>query len=103
MNKGKEVKDALKEEFVESKTRIRLSVGESVRICRELCGLSQKKLGDLTEMDQATISGIESDRITLGIDRIKRLALAMHIHPAVLAFPNWEEEQKEYEEQLAHA
>jgi len=71
-----------------------VSVGESVRIIRELQELSQNRLADLTGIPQSTISAIENDRIQLGIERAKVLATALKCHPAVLVFPGWEIKQQ---------
>ena len=43
-------------EFRPAKKRIVVSVGESVRIIRELQGLSQNQLAELTGISQTTIS-----------------------------------------------
>lgn len=64
-----------------------VSVGESVKIIRELQGLSQNELAALTGIPQSTLSAIEHDKINLGIDRAKILARAFKCHPAVLVFP----------------
>jgi transcriptional regulator with XRE-family HTH domain len=47
-------------EFRPAKKRVEVSVGESVRILRELQELSQSKLSELTGIPQATISAIEN-------------------------------------------
>ena len=73
-----------------AKKRITVSVGESVRILRELQGLSQSQLARLTGIPQATISAIENDRVRLGVERAKVLAKALKCHPGVLVFPGWE-------------
>lgn len=73
-----------------SKKRITVSVGESVRILRELQELSQTRLAHLTGIPQATISAIENDRVRLGVERAKTLAHALKCHPGVLVFPGWE-------------
>ncbi len=73
-----------------AKKNVDVSVGESVRIIRELQELSQNELAELTNIPQATISGIENDRISLGIERAKVLARALQCHPSVLVFPGWE-------------
>ena len=70
--------------------RIDVSVGESVRIIRELQGMSQNNLAKSTGIPQSTISAIENDRINLGVERAKTLALILKCHPAVLVFPGWE-------------
>jgi transcriptional regulator with XRE-family HTH domain len=77
-------------EFRSAKKRVEVSVGESVRILRELQELSQSELARLTGISQATISAIENDRVNLGVERAKVLALALRCHPAVLVFPGWE-------------
>jgi len=82
---GREVKD-----YRPAKRRIEVSVGESVRILRELQELSQSELARLTGIRQATISAIENDRVNLGVERAKVLARALRCHPAVLVFPGWE-------------
>jgi transcriptional regulator with XRE-family HTH domain len=77
-------------DFRPAKKRIEVSVGESVRILRELQGLSQNQLADLSGVPQATVSAIENDRVRLGVERAKVLARALRCHPAVLVFPGWE-------------
>ena len=75
--------------FRPARKRIEVSVGESVRIIRELQGCSQNELARLTGIPQATISAIENDRVRLGVERAKVLARALKCHPAVLVFPGW--------------
>jgi transcriptional regulator with XRE-family HTH domain len=77
-------------EYKPAKKRIIVSVGESVRIFRELQELSQNQLLQLTGLPQATISAIENDRVQLGVERAKVLARALKVHPGVLVFPGWE-------------
>jgi transcriptional regulator with XRE-family HTH domain len=77
-------------EYQKSKKRVEVSVGESIRILRELQELSQNQLAELTGIPQSTISAIENDRINLGVERAKILARALKCHPAVLVFPGWE-------------
>lgn len=73
-----------------ARKRVNVSVGESVRIIRELQGLTQSELAKLTEIPQSTISAIETDSINLGVERAKVLARVLRCHPAVLVFPGWE-------------
>ena len=77
-------------EFRPAKKRIEVSVGESVRILRELQELSQSQLSELTGIPQGTISAIENGRVNLGVERAKVLARALKCHPAVLVFPGWD-------------
>ena len=74
--------------------RVDVSVGESVRILRELQELSQNELSELTGIPQSTISAIERDRVRLGVERAKVLARALRCHPAVLVFPGWDVEHE---------
>ena len=75
--------------YRKAKKTVEVSVGESVRIMRELQELSQSDLAQLTGIPQSTISGIENNRINLGVERAKVLARALKCHPAVLVFPGW--------------
>jgi transcriptional regulator with XRE-family HTH domain len=79
-----------RKEFRRARRTVDVTVGESVRIVRELQGLSQNALADLTGIPQSTISAIENDRINLGVERAKVIARALKCHPAVLVFPNWD-------------
>lgn len=77
-------------QFRRAKKRVNVSVGESVRIVRELQGFSQTQLAQRTGIPQATLSAMENDRVRLGVERAKVLAKALKCHPAVLVFPGWE-------------
>ena len=76
-------------EYRPAKRRVAVSVGDSVRIVRELQGLSQKELAQRTGIPQATLSAIENGRVRLGVERAKVLARALKCHPGVLVFPGW--------------
>ncbi len=76
--------------FRKARKTVDVSPGESVRIIRQLQGLSQTELAELTGIPQPTISAIENDRIRLGVERAKVLARALRCHPAVLVFPGWD-------------
>lgn len=77
-------------DFRRARRSVDVTVGESVRIVRELQGLSQNALAELTGIPQSTISAIENDRINLGVERAKVIARALKCHPAVLVFPSWD-------------
>ena len=81
-------------EFRKARRRVDISVGESVRIIRELQELSQNELAALSGIPQSTISAIERDRVNLGVERAKVLARALKVHPAVLVFPGWDVESE---------
>jgi transcriptional regulator with XRE-family HTH domain len=76
--------------YKKAKKHITVSVGESVRIMRELQEHSQNRLAELTGIPQATLSAIENNRISLGVERSKTIAKALKCHPAVLVFPGWD-------------
>lgn len=77
-------------DFRKAERNAEVSVGESVRIIRELQGLSQNQLAERSRISQSTISAIENDRVNLGVERAKVLARALRCHPAVLVFPSWD-------------
>ena len=81
-------------DYRKARRRIELTVGESVRIIRELQELSQNQLAQLSGIPQSTISAIERDRVNLGVERAKVLAKALKVHPAVLVFPSWDVERE---------
>ena len=82
---GNKMKD-----YKKAQKRIDVSIGESVRIIRELQELSQNELSSLSGIPQSTLSAIEHDKIKLGVERAKVLARALKCHPAVLVFPGWD-------------
>ncbi len=76
--------------FQKARRHIDVTVGESVRIMRELQELSQNELAERSGIPQSTLSAIENDRVNLGVERAKVLARALRCHPAVLVFPGWD-------------
>lgn len=80
--------------YRKAKSELAVSPGESVRIIRELQGMSQNDLAEASGIPQSTISAIERERINLGVERAKQLARALKCHPAVLVFPSWDVEHE---------
>ena len=80
--------------YRKAKSVVAVSPGESVRIIRELQGMSQNDLAEASGIPQSTISAIERERINLGVERAKQLARALKCHPAVLVFPSWDVEHE---------
>jgi len=80
-------------DYYRTKKRATVSVGESVRILRELQEMSQDQLSEVSGIPQATTSAIENDRLRLGVERAKVLARALKCHPGVLVFPGWSHEE----------
>lgn len=89
---GLKTREAMRGPFAPLKTKARLTPGKAIRIYREAQGLSQAELADRSGLRQSTLSSLEHDRITLGLDRAKALARALRVHPSVLAFPDWDME-----------
>ena len=81
-------------EYRKAKRQVTVTPGESVKILRELQGMSQNELAEASGIPQSTISAIECERINLGVERAKQLARALKCHPAVLVFPSWDVEQE---------
>jgi len=79
-------------EYKKARRMVRVSIGESVRILRELQELSQNELAELTGIAQSTISAIENDKVSVGVERAKVIARALKVHPAVIVFPGWDVE-----------
>lgn len=77
-------------DFKPAKRHVSVSIGESVRILRELQEFSQTELAAVSGIPQSTISAIENDRVRLGVERAKTLARALKCHPAVILFPGWD-------------
>ena len=81
-------------DFTKAKKTVEVSIGNSVRILRELQELSQNELALLSGIPQSTLSAIEHDKVKLGVERAKVLARALKCHPAVIVFPGWDIEQE---------
>lgn len=81
-------------EYRKARRRVELSVGDSLRIVRELQELSQNELSDRSGIPQSTISAIERGRVNLGVERAKVLARVLRVHPSVLVFPGWDIERE---------
>ncbi|MFA4874828.1 MAG: helix-turn-helix transcriptional regulator [bacterium] len=88
------MKKIKKSEFVDSKDTIAATPGEMLAALRELQGLSQNDLAKLTGIAQANISNMEKGRQQIGRERAIILAKALHVHPAVILFPNYDASYK---------
>ncbi len=77
-------------EFVKAKVRHHMTPGEALKAIRELQGITQTELAELTGMAQSHISAMERSSANIGCDRAMTLAKALHVHPAVILFPDFE-------------
>ena len=79
-----------KTDFVMAKVNYHLTPGEALKQLRELQGLSQNELAEITNIPQSNISALESGSKQLGRDRALILAKALRVHPAVILFPDYD-------------
>ncbi len=80
-----------KRKYLPAKRYAHLSIGEGIRVLRELQEMTQADLAAASGVPQAAISALENGRLSLGLERAKRLARGLKVHPAVIAFPDWDE------------
>lgn len=79
-----------KTNFVMAKVNFQLTPGEALKQLREMQGLSQNELAELTAIPQSNISALESGAKQIGRDRALLLAKALQVHPAVILFPDYD-------------
>lgn len=79
-----------KREFTKAKMHVAVTPGEAIKMIRELQGISQNDLAAMTGITQSNISALENGSRQLGRDRAITLAKALHVHPAVLLFPDYQ-------------
>ena len=82
-----------KADFVKAKTHYHLTPGEALKQLRELQGLSQNELAIKTRITQSNISALENGSSQIGRERAMALAKALHVHPAVILFPDFDMSQ----------
>lgn len=79
-----------KNKFIKARMHQVVSPAEALKMLRELQGLTQNELAKLTGIRQSNISAIEGGSKQLGRERAMVLAKALHVHPAVLLFPDFD-------------
>lgn len=79
-----------KTDFIKAKRHYSLTPGEALKQLRELQDLSQNDLAKLTNMTQSNISALENGSRQMGRERALTLAKALHVHPAVILFPEFD-------------
>lgn len=77
-------------DFVLGRGHAKVSPGEALKILRELQGLSQNELAQETGISQPNISALENESKQMGRNTALLLAKALHVHPAVLLFPDYD-------------
>ena len=61
-----------------------------LKTIRELQGLSQNRLAEITGISQSNISALERNIRNFGRERALVLAKALKVHPAVILFPDFD-------------
>ena len=82
-----------KNDFIKAKMHTIVTPAQAIKIIRELQEISQNQLAEMTGISQSNISALENASCQLGRDRAIMLAKALHVHPAVLLFPDYQIEQ----------
>lgn len=78
-----------KSKFKKAQVHIAILPGEALKMLRELQGLSQNDLAEITGITQSNISALENGSRRLGRERAVVLSKALKVHPAVLLFPDF--------------
>jgi transcriptional regulator with XRE-family HTH domain len=89
MTIGRNVKKALKQRFAVNPPFVYLTPGDVVRHMRELAEMTQEEFARKSGLKQTTVSGIEKNRINIGVERAKVIGKALGIHPAIILFPDY--------------
>jgi transcriptional regulator with XRE-family HTH domain len=76
-------------DYVPEKRHAKLTPGRALQIAREMQELTQSELARKTGIAQSAISAFESGAQEMGLKRVKVLAEALGVHPAVIAFPDY--------------
>lgn len=79
-----------KSDFTKAKSKRVVLPHEMLRTLRELQGLSQNELAELTGISQSNISAIENGSRKIGRERAIILAKALRVHPAVILFSDFD-------------
>ena len=77
-------------DYAPEKRHAELTPGRALRIARELEELTQSELARRTGIAQSAISAFESGAQEMGLKRLRVLAEALQVHPAVIAFPDYD-------------
>lgn len=63
---------------------LRNTVGSRIRTIRKAKGLTQQKLAELSELDDAYIGSVERGERNFSIDTLEKIVKALEIQPTVL-------------------
>lgn len=79
-----------KKDFVKARVNISITPGQMLKTIRELQGLSQLELANMTGISQSNLSSLETDARQIGRERAIVLSKALKVHPAVILFPDYD-------------
>lgn len=65
---------------------IKTVLADNMRRFRKLRGISQERLGELSDLHRTYIGGIEQERINPSLKNIEKVAVALDVDPAMLLF-----------------
>ena len=82
-------------EFTPAKVRATLTTGEVIRMLRDLKGWTQEELARRSGINAKNISLLENGRVEIGKRRAEQLAKAFGVHPAIIAFPEYEAQYRQ--------
>lgn len=80
-----------RKDFVYAKINIHLTPDAMLKTLRELQGLTQQELSDLTGIPQSNISALENNSKMMGRQSALVLAKALKVHPGILLFPDYDQ------------
>lgn len=81
-----------RKDYVKASVHVQVTPGEALRIMRESQEMSQNKLAELSGISQSNISALENGAKQMGRVSAMQLAKALQVHPAVLLFPDYDEQ-----------
>ena len=76
--------------FVTAEAHAALTTGEVIRMLRELKNWTQQTLAKRSGISVTNLSLLENEKIEIGKKRVKQLAKAFDVHPAIIMFPEYE-------------
>jgi transcriptional regulator with XRE-family HTH domain len=76
--------------YAPARRLVMLTPGEMLKTIRELQGFTQSELSRRSGIAQPSISAFEKGRLEMGLKTVRILADALSVHPAVIAFPDWD-------------
>jgi ribosome-binding protein aMBF1 (putative translation factor) len=73
----------------EETMHVKITPGQFIRRAREVRLISQAELARRSRIRQPTLSAIEHGRVAVGLERAKRIAAVLGLHPMTIVEPQW--------------